>query len=130
MSIWTDVLSGLTGPVADYFKEREITKQKERELQDAAHARIVDQIKNTENLEQAVTLAQISNSGWKDEWFTILFSIPLILAFVPFAVPYVQAGFQVLEGMPSWYKWYLGSAVTAAFGLNTVNKAWKWWQSP
>ena len=128
--MWQEILGAITGPVADYFKEREVTKQKERELQDAAHARIVDQIKHSEDLSQAVTLAQIQNSGWKDEWFTILFSIPLILAFLPFAVPYVQAGFQVLDTMPSWYKWYLGSAVTASFGLNTMDRAWKWWNSP
>jgi hypothetical protein len=128
--MWKELLGSLTGPIADYFKEREITKQKERELQDAAHARLVEQVKHSEDLDQAITLAQISNSGWKDEWFTILFSIPLVGAFVPKVVPYVLAGFEALDKMPSWYKWYLGSAVTAAFGLKTMDRAWKWWNSP
>lgn len=128
--MWKELLGSLTGPIADYFKEREISKQKERELQDAAHARVVEQVKHSEDLDQAITLAQISNSGWKDEWFTILFSMPLVLAFLPKAVPYVQAGFAVLETMPNWYKWYLGAAVSASFGLKTMDRAWKWWNSP
>ena len=52
-------------------------------------------------------MAQGSQNSWKDEWLTILFSIPLILAFLPFewADQAVTNGFAALERMPSWYSY-------------------------
>lgn len=125
-----NLLKIVTEPLARGFEAYQTRKIKERELQDAAHARMVEGIRHSEDLNHALTLAQISNSGWKDEWFTFLFSIPLILAFIPPCVPFLKAGFQALEQMPLWYKAFLGAAITASFGLNTVDRAWKWWNSP
>tara|TARA_R110000796_G_scaffold46062_6_gene111543 strand:- start:751 stop:1095 length:345 start_codon:yes stop_codon:yes gene_type:complete len=64
--------------------------------------------------------AKNSGNSWKDEWFTILFSIPLIMCFVPHLVPYVEQGFAVLETMPDWYKGFLGAAVAASFGIRSL----------
>ena len=38
----------------------------------------------TSEAEWEKLMAQGSQNSWKDEWLTILFSIPLILAFLPF----------------------------------------------
>ena len=65
-----------------------------------------------------------SASSWKDEWFVILLSIPLIMAFIPSLVPYVQAGFEVLEEMPEYYKGFLAAAIAASFGLKGLAN-WK-----
>jgi hypothetical protein len=73
-----------------------------------------------ERLKQGGTWDEIhaSNSAqsYKDEWFTLLFSIPLVLAFIPPTVPYVEAGFIVLETMPDWYKAGLATLVAASVG--------------
>ena len=65
---------------------------------------------------------QARNSGlsWKDEWLTFLFSIPLILAFFPSAVPYVKAVFEVLDQMPDWYQYSLSIIVGASFGVRSA----------
>nr|BAR33151.1 Protein of unknown function (DUF3154) [uncultured Mediterranean phage uvMED] len=65
---------------------------------------------------------QARNAGqsWKDEWLTILFSIPLILAFIPDTVPYVMLGFEALELMPEWYRYSLTIIVGASFGVRSV----------
>ena len=65
---------------------------------------------------------QARNAGqsWKDEYLVILFSIPLILAFIPATVPYVMAGFAALELMPDWYKYSLSVIVGASFGVRSV----------
>jgi hypothetical protein len=65
---------------------------------------------------------QARNAGqsWKDEWLTILFSIPLILAFIPATVPYVMQGFEALELMPEWYRYSLSIIVAASFGVRSV----------
>jgi len=63
---------------------------------------------------------QNSGNSFKDEWLTLLFSIPLILCFIPAAVPYVKEGFAVLEQMPDWYQYLLSVIVAASFGVRSA----------
>lgn len=65
-------------------------------------------------------MARNSGNSWKDEWLTLLFSIPLIMAFIPDAVPYVNEGFKVLETMPEWYQYTLSVIVAASFGVRSA----------
>lgn len=65
-------------------------------------------------------MAENSGQSWKDEWLTILFSIPLILAFIPDMVPYVMQGFEALEQMPTWYQYTLSIIVGASFGVRSA----------
>ncbi len=65
-------------------------------------------------------MAQNSASSWKDEWITILFSIPMILCFFPSTVQYVRDGFNALEGMPDWYQYTLSIIVAASFGVRSA----------
>lgn len=69
-------------------------------------------------------MAEGSQGSWKDEWFVIVLSIPMILAFVPSAVPYIEEGFRVLERMPEYYKAFLAAAIAASFGLKGLAN-WK-----
>jgi len=79
-----------------------------------------------EKLKQSGTWDEIhaKNSGesWKDEWFTLLFSIPLVLAFIPSAVPFVEQGFKVLDLMPDWYKQALAVLVAASVGYQKLTQ--------
>ena len=61
-----------------------------------------------------------SATSWKDEYILLLFSIPLIMCFIPSAVPYVKEGFAVLDAMPDWYKVTLSVIVAASFGVRSV----------
>ena len=61
-----------------------------------------------------------SATSWKDEYLTIIFTIPLIACFIPFLVPYVKEGFIVLEGMPRWYQMTISVIVAASFGVRSV----------
>tara|TARA_B100000497_G_C7595304_1_gene357859 strand:- start:628 stop:978 length:351 start_codon:yes stop_codon:yes gene_type:complete len=64
-----------------------------------------------------------TQSSWKDEWITLLFSIPLILAFCgDWGNQIVQAGFTALEVMPTWYQVSLGGIVSASIGLRSISK--------
>lgn len=62
--------------------------------------------------------AQASASSWKDEWLTLLISIPLIMAFIPGAEEYVTAGFAVLTNTPEWYQLMVGVVFAASFGIS------------
>ena len=63
---------------------------------------------------------QNAGNSFKDEWLTLLFSIPLILCFIPSAVPYVKEGFAVLEEMPDWYQYLLSLVVACSFGVRSA----------
>ncbi len=68
-------------------------------------------------------MAEGSQNSWKDEWLTILFSIPLILSFMgEWGRTITAEGFQALEAMPDWYQYTLGVIVAASFGVRSATK--------
>ena len=69
-------------------------------------------------------MAEGAKSSWKDEWFVIVLSIPMVGAFIPSMVPHMQEGFVVLGSMPDYYKGFLGAAIGASFGIKALSK-WK-----
>ena len=112
MSIFASVI----GPVADLGRtwlEGKVAKTKAKAEAEAAV--MINQSKSAADWETA--MARASNTSWKDEWITILFSIPLVLAFIPSAVPYVREGFAVLATMPDWYQYGLSVIIAASFGV-------------
>ena len=107
--------------VADYFKERQRLKS-ELKLKKLEGKVKIEQAKaemEVRKLEadNAWELAQISNSGWKDEWVLILLSIPLVLVFIPSLAPYIQRGFDVLATTPEWYRYLIMVIFTAIYGI-------------
>jgi len=80
------------------------------------------QKKATGEIDWDLKMADASASSWKDEWLVILFSIPLILAFIPGMEDIVSRGFQQLEQMPQWYQYSLGTIVAASFGTRAATK--------
>lgn len=92
--------------------------QKEQAKAEAQAKVIVKSAESDANWESI--MAKHSGQSWKDEWLTILFSIPLILVFFPPLVDDVQAGFEALETMPSWYQYTLSIIVAASFGVRSA----------
>jgi hypothetical protein len=54
---------------------------------------------------------------WKDEYWTVVLSIPAIACFFPQAAPHISEGFTVLKTMPEFYQYWLGICVLTSFGL-------------
>ena len=65
-------------------------------------------------------MATNSGQSFKDEWLTLLFSVPMILCFFPNAVDDVSAGFDALNSMPDWYQYTLSIVVAASFGVRSA----------
>jgi hypothetical protein len=77
----------------------------------------------TGEIDWDIAAIQATQNSWKDEWITLLFSIPLILAFCgDWGNQIVQAGFTSLESMPTWYQYSLGGIVSASIGMRSVSK--------
>jgi hypothetical protein len=70
-------------------------------------------------------MAEGAKSSWKDEWFVIVLSIPLILAFIPGAEGWVDRGFEQLNKAPDWYFYSLGIAISASFGVRGAQALFK-----
>ena len=70
-------------------------------------------------------MAEGSKSSWKDEWFVIVLSIPLVLAFVPGTEGWVDKGFEQLSKAPDWYFYSLGIAISASFGVRGATAMFK-----
>jgi hypothetical protein len=68
--------------------------------------------------------AQQMEHSWKDEYLTLLLSMPMILAFCgSWGKEVVDGGFSAIASAPEWYKVSFLSAIAASFGIRTlVNK--------
>ena len=122
------MLNLLIGPVADLASTWLNGKVEEKKAQSATKVAmaqaeaVVMQKKATGEIDWDLEMAKGSSNSWKDEWLTILFSIPLILAFVPGMEDVVANGFARLNEMPEWYQYSLGVIVAASFGVRSATK--------
>ena len=66
-----------------------------------------------------------SQSSWKDEYFVIILSLPLILCWIPAAEGWVERGFEQLNKAPDWYFYSLGIAISASFGVRGATAFFK-----
>ena len=84
---------------------------------------VIMEKKATGEIDWDLKMADASAHSWKDEWLTILFSIPLILAFCgDWGRQIVSEGFAALEAMPQYYQYTLGTIVAASFGTRATTK--------
>ena len=76
--------------------------------------------KATAEIEWERTMAQASETSWKDELWTIFFVVILTLSFIPGMEVYVQRGFANIAELPDWFGYAVMLAISAAFGKNIV----------
>ena len=114
-------LLGVAGDAIGGYIETKKAKAKQKLVKIKAETEIVkQQIKG--EIDWDVEAIKGSKESWKDEYLTILFSIPLLLCFLPFTVEYVERGFAALAMTPDWYKYTLGVIVSASFGIKGATK--------
>jgi hypothetical protein len=123
-----EVLNLLIGPIAEIAgtwmsgKVEQTKANAQTKVAKAQAEAVVMQKKATGEIDWDLEMAKGSQSSWKDEWLTVLFSIPLVMAFVPGMEEIVANGFQQLEQMPEWYQYSLGVIVAASFGVRSATK--------
>ena len=66
--------------------------------------------------------AKGAETSWKDEYWTVIFSIPMIMCFIPGGFEYVTAGFESLSNTPKWYQEALLVLVFASVGVRYGGK--------
>ena len=86
---------------------------------------IVYEKKATADIDWDLEAIKASNNSWKDEWLVILFSIPMIMAFIPGLEGVVARGFEQLDMMQDWYQYSLGVIIAASFGIRSASRFFK-----
>ena len=123
------MLQALLGPLSSLAGTWLNGKVEEKKAQAATKVAIaqaeavVMQKKATGEIDWDLKMADASAHSWKDEWLTVLFSVPLILAFCgDWGRQIVSDGFTALEAMPDYYQYTLGTIVAASFGMRGASK--------
>ena len=123
------MLQALIGPIASLagtWLDGKVEKTKAESATKVAKAKAEATImekKATGEIDWDLTMAEGSKHSWKDGWLTILFSVPLVLAFCGEGGRNIVAeGFTALNAMPDYYRYTLGIIVSASFGTRAATK--------
>jgi hypothetical protein len=117
MSWLNALITPVRSLVGQFFEHKAEEKQ-------AKHERRLTTIKQDGNWEEI--MAAGSMQSWKDEYWTIVLSVPMlgiawgIALDNPEVITRVQEGFVVLSSLPEWYQYLLWIAITASFGIKGV----------
>jgi len=116
------LFNGLANIGVKYMERKQIEAQGKVDI---AHARVQGEIdlKKTQmqgDQQYDFAVAEQMETSWKDEWLTILLSIPAVLCFIPGGAKYVAAGFDALKDTPEWYQWAFLGMIIASFGLKSI----------
>ena len=117
--MWSALIAPVTGLVTDWIKGKREVQQAKIEGQREAAA-------NAATWEQQ--MAKASESSWKDEWFTVLLSMPIVAIVYgvitndPAVIQRVGLAFDQLNALPEWYQFLLIIAVLASFGIRSFDK--------
>ena len=122
--MWTALISPIASLAGTWLEGKVETKKAETasKVATAKAEAIIMEKKATGVIDWDLEIAKSKANSWADEWLVILFSIPLIVAFVPGMEEVVANGFAQLEAMPQWYQYSLGVIVAASFGVRSATK--------
>lgn len=121
--IWTLVRSVLGSGIelAKGWQTRKKAKlESDLRINEAATEARIEKVRTGQKADIAWENTSIANAGWKDDYWTIILSIPCVLCFIPSMVGYVEAGFKALTECPDWYKWALLVAIGSSFGYRKI----------
>ena len=117
------MLNLLIGPAMDLAKDFVKGKAEEKK---AIQERKIQAIQNDADWE--AKMADATKNSWKDEFFSVILSLPLIAVAYsvamdnPAVIERLNAAFDTLNTLPEWYQYLLFIAVSASFGLKSADK--------
>lgn len=116
--MWNLILGpvlGLVKTVAGGFMDSAKAKRELKAAKQATELRI-ELSRATADIDWDKQAMINAGNSWKDEYLLLLFSPPLIMAFIPGLAVYVGPGFEQLALMPDWYKASIGIMVAGSYG--------------
>ena len=113
-------------PIVEWQKRKTIEVENENKERDRQHELNLKKVdiafelaKQGQQIEADwdTNAQQDMKTSWKDEFYVILCSIPLIMAFIPDMQDIVLKGFETLDKTPDWYMLLVTGIVASVFGL-------------
>jgi hypothetical protein len=117
--MWAAAIGAVAEVVKEWFTNR-------REESKAKHEQKLEAIRTTASWEEL--MASASATSWKDEWFTVLLSGPIVAIVWGIGmndmdiIQRIGIAFTELDKLPDWYQYLLYVAVTASFGIRGADK--------
>jgi len=71
----------------------------------------------TGEIDYNITAQKQMEHSWKDEYLTIILSLPFIGSFIPTVQDYVMVGWGYVTKAPQWYQMAFMGVIVASFGL-------------
>ena len=106
ITIITGLLTLGKSIVGNFLQRR--TKKQEHKTKMAELKQGLKEKVLTAQIESDTTIDRINTetmaTSWKDDYILIIFSIPVIMGFIPGCDVYVKAGFEALGMTPVWYQ--------------------------
>jgi hypothetical protein len=102
------------------------TQSKTKELKALAEQKHFEKMAEGK-IEYEIVAQKNMKDSWRDEWFTILLSVPLLIVFLaiflnkPEWVAKLKEGFDVLNSLPDWYIYALLAAIASSFGIKVTD---------
>lgn len=118
----SDVIGGVKGYFEHKARLKEISREAEVEMAKKELEAVINSSASAQEHGQQIESKLVDQSGWKDEFWTIVLAIPFIMCFIPGLDKYALRGFSVLEATPDWYQWIAMTVMLAPFGVRLVNK--------
>jgi hypothetical protein len=113
----SSIITGLISPVTGFFSKRHDNRTAIKQQQIGRIENADDKLAEWERIQ-----AESGLHSWKDEFWTIILSIPAIGCFIPGGAEIMVEGFAALELMPEFYQYWLGVAVLTAFGIRIIKR--------
>lgn len=115
----------IASPLGALIKGGYKAYERKKELDDIKHARQIEALMARETAEFVADMQRTKGlvDSWKDEFITILISIPVIMCFMgPEAAQIVKDGFSALDTTPGWFQWIIVGVYSVGAGIPLTGK--------
>ena len=119
-----NVISQIVGTGFKVMQTRSETKQMAALAEQKHYEKMVEG-----KIQYEVAKQNAMDNSWRDEWFTIILSLPLLIVFgsiflgKPEWIEKLKEGFDTLNQLPEWYIYALLAAIASSFGLKVTDLA-------
>jgi len=120
MNIFKAIGGSIVKAASGAYQARTKRKAKQDEFANAVHLKKLEAVKEGRINEAEWNHASIKRAGWRPGYLTILITLPIPLAFIPWFVPHIEEGFRVLSTLPFWYHSAIGAVIASAFGIKKL----------
>jgi len=125
-SIFSGIISPVTGLLQTWQERKSAKVKSENAIREAETDARIKRLQSAQDGDLKWENLSIDKAGWKDDYWTILISVPAVMCFCgPAAAEWVRQGFAALNTCPQWYQWAFAIAFGSAFGVREFTKFMK-----